>query len=1335
MRSFVDIVTSTKKSVIFDHVTEVTVIKPNFNASGKDIMLKGGKFYAMLDDSTNMWETNESKAIELIDRKLYKYRNEHAKEDDYGNFIGKNGYVVVDSLSSSVTNQLFAWKRWMNSLPPNHNYRPLDTELTFKDEEVTPDMYRSKRLKFNLGEGTIENYEKLMNVLYSPENRRKLEWVIGSIFSGDSKKIEKFLVLYGDKGTGKSTVIDLIKDLFDGYYGVFVAADLANKANQFSTEFLKNNPLVSVQDDGTLAKIDSPLINEIVSHKEIIINEKNKNHYTLKMNTFLILATNEKVDIHDTKMGITRRLLDVYPTGNKFPVNEYRKLVSDIRFELGAIAYHCLQVFKELGREYYLNYIPDTMIEKTNYIRNFIFDNYDKFVDADFFTRDVMYKWYKEYCEESGITYIQKRIDFGEQMGEYFEKYYKLKVINGKTYRHVFTGFRDDKLSGIVEYVTNEEKTKIPDWLKFTSNKSKLDLFIGNCDAQYANGEGKPSLAWADCKTTLVDLDTKRLHFVKPPKNLIVIDFDIKDADGEKDLARNIEAASKWPKTYAELSKSGQGIHLHYIYNGDVSKLQSIYDKDVEIKVFKGNASLRRMVTWCNDEDIAIISSGLPTKEEKVVSDSVIEDEKHLRALIHKALRKEIPPGATKTSMDFICKITDDYYKSGKSYDITNMVSDILAFANNSTHQATYCVNLMNKIHFISDDKVMPPEGEVVKDERIIFFDCEVLPNLFIVCWKELGEDKKVVKMINPKAEDIDELRKHRLVGFNNREYDNHILYARIMGYTNAELYDLSHRIIEGDKFAKFREAYNLSYTDIYDYSSKKQSLKKWEIELGIHHHELPYKWDEPVPKNKWEEVADYCADDVIATEAVWNATAADFLAREILADMAGLNVNSTTNQCTTKIIVGDDKNPQDEFVYTDLSTIYPGYEFNIGGIDKDKYNDGTKIVSGKSLYRGEDPGEGGYVYANPGIHYGVGLLDVASMHPHSALRLGIFGKRYTKRYNDIVTARLYIKHGDFDSAGKLLDGVLKPYLKDKSTAKNLAFALKIAINSVYGLTSAKFPNRLKDPRNVDNIVAKYGALFMINLKHEVQDRGYTVVHIKTDSIKIANMDDKIKDFCMDYAKKYGFTFEHEATYEKICLVNESTYIAKYNDGNHEYQLSTGEKIDTPWTATGAQFAVPYVFKTLFSKTPIKFRDYCETKSVTTALYLDLNEGLDEDNHNYRFVGRVGSFVPIKDGHGGGILLRENLDKDGNVKYAAVVGTKKKGSKGVYRWLDSEEVMHLHKEDDVDMKYFNQLANDAINTISQFGDFNSFVYEDNMDWMKIPDESPEEVEFPMNKPT
>ena len=187
-------------------------------------------------------------------------------------------------------------------------------------------------------------------------------------------------------------------------------------------------------------------------------------------------------------------------------------------------------------------------------------------------------------------------------------------------------------------------------------------------------------------------------------------------------------------------------------------------------------------------------------------------------------------------------------------------------------------------------------------------------------------------------------------------------------------------------------------------------------------------------------------------------------------------------------------------------------------------------------------------------MHTNVALLDIASMHPHSAIAECLFGPRFTKAFREIVEGRVSIKHEAWDEVNKMLDGKLSPYIQrvinGELTSKELANALKTAINSVYGLTFASFSNAFKDPRNIDNIVAKRGALFMIELKYEVMKRGFKVAHIKTDSIKIPNATPEIIQFVMDFGREYGYTFEHEATYEKMCLVNDAVYIAKYKDPN-----------------------------------------------------------------------------------------------------------------------------------------------------------------------------------------
>lgn len=401
-----------------------------------------------------------------------------------------------------------------------------------------------------------------------------------------------------------------------------------------------------------------------------------------------------------------------------------------------------------------------------------------------------------------------------------------------------------------------------------------------------------------------------------------------------------------------------------------------------------------------------------------------------------------------------------------------------------------------------------------------------------------------------------------------------------------------------------------------------------------------------------------------------------------------------------------------------DFINAFPGYEY----------------VNGKNMYRGVDVGKGGYVYHEAGIYSNVALIDIQSMHPHSIISLNIFGE-YTQNFKDMLDARIAIKHGEFDRARGMMGGKLAPYLDDESKAKDLSNALKTALNSCYGLTAANFPNPMRDVRNKNNIVALKGALLMKTLQDEIQSRGFTVCHIKTDSIKIANATKEIIDFAMEFVKPYGYKFEHEATYDRLCLVNGSTYIAKYAStefcqnayGYVPDDNAKAEKKGVKWTATAKQFQVPYVFKTLFSKEPIEFEDLCETKEVKTAIYIDMNEDLPEGEHDYNFVGRIGNFCPIKPGCGGGVLVRENKAEDGTVKYDSVTGTLKPDKETPYRWLEAEAVKALGKEGDIDKSYYIKLVDDAVKAISQYGDFERFVADEPY---VSPQEAIEGIDFP-----
>lgn len=1311
----------------------------------EDVMLRGGNVIAFWDAENEIWSTSEKRLIKIVDNDIKTAARNIQRRKAYIDKV-----VIPRTLSNSSSK---SWKDYIyfKSTAPD-DYRLLDSKLTWQNTKVCKEDYVSKRLPYSLEPGDYSAFDELIGYLYEKDEREKIEWAIGAIVAGKAKDIQKFIVLFGDRGTGKSTIMGIVEDLFQGYTTSFDAKALAQSNSQFSTGAFKDNPLVAIQHDGDLSRIeDNTTLNSLVSHETINVNPKYEKSFPARINAFLFMGTNKPVKITDAKSGLRRRLIDVRPTGNKFAVKDYRRLMARIKGELGAIAWHCKEVFDDCGADYYNDYEPTDMMFRTNFMFNFVAENYIHFKADNGVSYKAAYEMYSNYCTESGYERMPK-YKFKDEFENYFEEMKDSYYVDGKQFRNYFYGFKSqvfDKDPNHKQKLVKEKDMDIPE---LTMTKSLLDERYQNCKAQYANADGKPLKAWDDVTTTLKDLDTTKLHYILvPDETEIVMDFDLKDEQGNKSKELNLKEASKWPPTYMEYSKGG-GVHSHYIYDGDPKELSRVIGPGIEVKVFTGNSSLRRKLSYCNDIPVAHLAKGsLPLKEEKVRTFEGFKNEKMLRSVISRHLRKEIV-GFTKPSIDLINDCLKEAYESGMTYDVTDMRPAILAFATNSSHNAGYCIKVVNGMQFKSEEQGSP-QG-TFDDDRLMFFDVEVFPNLFIVCHK-FEFDQEVHKMINPSARDISWLvQGFKLVGFNNRRYDNHILYGRMLGKNNQELYELSQRIINGSSNALYSEAYNLSYTDVYDFSAaaNKKSLKKWEIELGITHLENEYPWDQPVPEELWDQIADYCCNDVRATEAVFHELKGDWAARECLAALTGMSVNTSTNALSARFIFGDDKKPQDQFIYTDLSKEFPGYRYDSKGIPKEEYLPNTKIVSGKSIYMGMDPSEGGFVYAKKGIFHDVVLLDIASMHPSTIEWLKLFGEKYTQRYLDIKQARIYIKHGEVDKVREMFDGKLIPYLNDENSMKALSLAFKTVLNSVYGLTTAHFDNKFRDPRNVDNIVAKRGGLFMIKLLHEVEKRGYTVVHIKTDSIKIADSGTmntydipEIVKFVMDFGKEHGYNFEHEATYERMCLINDAVYIAKYDHEGLRGESKEKDKHRDQWTATGEQFKEPFVFKTLFSKEPLVQKDYQQTFSVTTALYLDTNEGLPDvkpqeaerkriesqkkkipmddpqwkalderldilseeiaRGHDYHFVGKVGSFTPVIDGIGGGWLVRK---KEKGYDSA-------NGASG-YRWMKSEMVSELGYEEMVDIRYFTALANKAIENISEFGDFEAFRSNDAPPW-------------------
>lgn len=1462
------------RKTVFDFVViddtkfekDVRIIRPKFviKIPSKHMMIRGGKLYAIFNDDTGMWIREDEGeatnfAMSVIDAEMGKVKDECEK---------MGARVKVQWMWDADSGSMDRFLKFTTRQMPPQSFHQLNQKIFSASAPTTYADYVSVKLAFDIAPGDTSAFHAMFDPLFEDE-LVKLQWSLGAILSGDMEDIEKFVVLTGDPGSGKGTWLKVIKKMFDPFVAAINITDMVKSSNGFPLESFKNYPLIGIQFDGDLSRIEeNTILNQIVSHETVEMNLKNLPKFPARFTTFLYMGSNRPVKISEAKSGIIRRLIDVKPTGNTHTPSVYRRLKKQLEFEHGAIAYECLALYQEMGPNYYDDYIPVDMLAATNDFYDFMVDRYDEYLERDKVTQSEAWAAYKEYCEYSSAKQMPLRI-MSAELKSYFRDYQERGVIDGVRVRKLYSGFKAEKFTnkhkekgeknyekGSEESINIRNRMGIPDdgniqhldvgsaaggeeparsteeqrgreWLTFKYQPSIFDQLYPDLPAQYEvdyNGSLQPEKAWVKVTTKLKDLDTSRTHYVLGPSSLIFMDFDKKNENGEKDLELNIQAALAFPPTYAELSKSGGGIHLYYIYTGDVSKLSQTFGPDIEIKVCpEGKKSaIRRMLTLCNDISIATISSGLPTKGEKkkVVNWEGFKDETHLFNKINKCLRREGGFGPnTIVNIQEIKKNLDEAYTTGMKYDVSELKPALLAMAAESD-QKDNCLKLVEEMHFTSDEVMQASDDCEVIDDRPLVLDIEVYPpddkpagtpgknpGLFYVAAKYLDASPDgFIELENPMPYEVEQLFQHKNITFNGREYDLPMLVGRARGDGNARSYDRSYRMIKlNDPSAKPQGSASHGWIDIYEImkaSGGGTSLKKLEImfmnlarlsdeELakmkfnenqmkainifrGIaDHKEMSIPWDEPAPMELWPEIKKYCKNDVLATEAAYwfyqtfvNARRFQVSLVKALHPECEVAMIDVANTLTKRAIFGGETRPQKEFNYRNLalpvgSDQYEDYLVKFGSdynfrvwnekglpefrnyIPGEVLPEGWSILpffpgytfdpyakkSEQSTFMGDHGGEGGRTFSLVGMYTEVWDGDIASQYPHSIIAEVLFGPRYTKIFKEIVDARLAVKHKDFETAGKLLNGALKPYLSEES-AKDLAQALKIIINSVYGLTSASFSNEFRDPRNIDNIVAKRGNLFMLVLKQRVEEHGYKVVHIKTDSIKIANADPFVERLVKDFGREYGYTFETEGYFDKFVLLNDAAYVAHEKNGDF-------------WITKAKQFQEPYVRKTLFTKEKVTIDDLAQTYSVNSdsSLYLDMNEKLQDatelekevekyekslakgklpkgwedeaglrewiqemkeveipSRHDMKFVGRVGSFLPVKDGYNGGILYRV---KDGKPFAAS-------GSSG-YRWLETEFVRDTYGEEAIDMTFYDDLATKAKEDISQYGDFDLFV--------------------------
>lgn len=426
---------------------------------------------------------------------------------------------------------------------------------------------------------------------------------------------------------------------------------------------------------------------------------------------------------------------------------------------------------------------------------------------------------------------------------------------------------------------------------------------------------------------------------------------------------------------------------------------------------------------------------------------------------------------------------------------------------------------------------------------ELLFYDVESFQYDALVVFKDINNNLVAKFWIDESAvsRDISEVIKDRiLVGYNNYSYDDIILgYMTNEQLCNAELIKSANdALISGRK--NTRTPIRHSTLDTFQQISLNYpSLKMIEGNMGksIIESEVPFDLPRKLTPEERRTVEAYCEYDVENTINVYKLRERSYFEPKAqltqMLEMKDVCRYNTTTMIAQILSAGKlpkwQKNdiPEEfwdwwsrEYVPKSVKDMWDEMlesETSVTGKGKNKTVKayGCKFVFGMGGLHGAPE--------KPGRFRNIKLADVGSMYPSIIVKLGALGTA-TEKYDEIRKERLQIKHTD----------------------KVRANALKLILNSTYGLFKNQYSN-LYNPY-ASAVVCMYGQMVLFRLCGMLHEAGYNLVNINTDGVAFEDTGDGYEDICRRWEQEVnGLTLDIDE-FDVWIQKDVNNYVAKTGD-------------------------------------------------------------------------------------------------------------------------------------------------------------------------------------------
>jgi hypothetical protein len=565
---------------------------------------------------------------------------------------------------------------------------------------------------------------------------------------------------------------------------------------------------------------------------------------------------------------------------------------------------------------------------------------------------------------------------------------------------------------------------------------------------------------------------------------------------------------------------------------------------------------------------------------------------------------------------------------------------------------------------------------KIKKHETKCYYDCELYNNVFFVVCKT---ENRYFLYTNPlKSKSFKFLWNNAvMIGFNNREYDSKMVKAffDFSGPANMVLDEeqfmdtmksVNKEIISSQKRDGFPSQQKNNHYDAKIGSGKKdRSLKEWQLLLGMSVEESPIPFDSDLDEDTFPMAVDYCVHDVDSTQLLFEKKCMDnFKAIETLCQLAESPVNygKTIGSVTVDLLCHlsgrkkDTLGCGDLFDYGEIRRrlAKSGY-LDMSNVDevlesiREYELDGRKEI--KEAYFGHinvgamniEICAGGAHWCSPQKRWeNCDDSDVASMYPN------------------IMLAYLIIDRTLGPEGNKAFADMIQTRLKNKKSNPDLASALKIAINSVYGKMSGDGGLNDHSGRLAVCIIGQLAICDLV-ARYMRHIKDCKVVQVNTDGVIYSFDKNRYKNVANEQMCEWSNLFSMELETNSVPLI--------YQHNINNYVADVVENGETKQKYKGAFFkssngTKEYIYKSLIhfayhgAKLDIKefpktdFIDLVKTRKVsgTDLKYEILVNGKLVPNKLIPFV-KTAKGVPVSfrnpaDGKVTGLLESESEESE-----------------------------------------------------------------------------------------